>query len=278
MTTNGNAVQAYMAKANLSSFYDPNDPLNSVYANLVAQYQTTPGNPLIESCLRARQIFYWKNTPGDCPKQSSVAGGVGPQVAKSGLLAAGTLTSLASAGVFGGAAGATGFAAEVSSIAVSGAFAAATAGIGLALVPVFMILAHHKAAVAKEQATLCEISAFATQGFQAVAAANVDWKTRQQYFTQIASQALGSADSIKKTCNAACVYEGAIKALRDLYIQIYAQAPAAAPLLGISSGPAQNGGPTATNSQYGGIVDNPLVKIAAEAGGAALGAHFLGVF
>ena len=282
-------VQAYMAKSNLSSMYDPNDPLTPIYANLVATYTnkaqfegTARGNDvLIEACLRAKQIIYYKNTPGDCGKTTQVSAGSLQTGAKAGLLAAGTLTSLASAGIFGGPAGATGIAAEVSSVAVSGAFAAATAGVGLALVPVMMIIQHHQQAVAKEQADLCEVSGFVNSGFAAVRDANVDWATKKNYFNQITSQAMGGLAAVTQkstgTCNAGCMIGNAIVALRDLYIMLYAQPPSSNILPGVSTpASAQQSGPTATNSQgWAFAISGEQI---AAVGGAATIAHYMGAF
>lgn len=283
-------AKAFLAHANASQYYDENDPLTHVYANLVAMYSndsqfkgTVRGNAAgIEACLRAKQVLYWKNTPGDCGTGTQISASALQQGAKTGLLAAGTLTSLASAGVFGGAAGSSGIAAEVSSVAVSGAFAAATAGIGLALVPVFAIIAHHKAAVAKEQGTLCEVTTFVNNGFAAVRDANVDWKTKQQYFKQIAQQALDGAAIVTQkhtgTCNAGCMVGNTILAMRDLYILLYAQPPSSQVLDGVGSlTTTQQGGPTATNSQ-GGAVIGTLGKDVVVAGAGAWIAHGIGAF
>lgn len=289
-----NVVQDFMVKANVAAAYDPNDPLTPIYANLIALYANKTvfaNNPsrdnatLIEGCLRAKKILYWKNTPGDCASATKISPSALQTGAKSGLLAAGTLTSLASAGVFGGTAGATGILAETSAVAVSGAFAAATAGIGLALVPVFAIIAHHKAAVAKEQGSICEATGFLNEGFAAIVAANVDWKTKESYFKQITTQALGVTATVTqgskdaKTCNAGCMIGNAMMALRDLFILLYAQAPAPAPVLDNPIAAIFGSGPTPVNSQGGAVpaaIAGPGGLVVA--GGAALAAHFAGVF
>jgi hypothetical protein len=259
-------VQAFMAKYNMSAAYDPNDPLTSIYANLVALYANTAqfaNNParsnatLIEGSLRARQLLYYKKTPGDCSQASSVGLPSFVPIAKGGLATASTVSSALGLGLIGGV----------------------TAGIGLALVPVMAILQHHAQAVAKEQATLCEVTAFVNSGFQAVAQANVDWATRKQYFNQITQQGTGQAQGVTQkgshTCNAGCMMDQAILALRDLYIMLYATPPSSNILPGI--GQSQQGGPTATNSQGGAIASSPGSG-AVVAGAAVLGAHFAGVF
>lgn len=279
-------VKEALRRANASAAYDPNDPLAPVYANLVALYAdkkvfagtVRDNSTLIEAFLRAKRILYWKNTPGDCASQTKISPSMLQTGAKTGLAAAATLTSLASAGVFGGAAGASGLAAEVSSVAVSGAFAAATAGIGLALVPVFMIIQHHKQAVATEQATLCEVTGFFNDGYQAIVNANVDWKTKKDYFNQVATQALSAADKAKNlggACNAGCMIENGIKALRDLYIMLYATPPSSAIIQ--SPTQSQGAGPTPTNSQGGAIVAD-VGKSALVAGAGAWIAHTAGAF
>jgi hypothetical protein len=283
------AIQTFMAKYNVAGSYDANDPLTPIYINLTALYANKAqfaNNParsnatLIEASLRAKQILYYKKTPGDCASTTKVGGALQPLQtgAKIGLTAAGTLTSLATAGVFGGAAGATGVAAEVSSVAVSGAFAAATAGIGLALVPVFAILAHHQAAVAKEQADLCEVTGFVNSGFASVRDANVDWMTKKNYFNQIAQQGISAAGAVTQkgpnTCNAGCMISQAILALRDLYIQLYGQPPSST----LVDGPqTQGSGPTATNAQGGASTLGTAGGIATVAGAATL-AHYAGLF
>jgi hypothetical protein len=287
-----NVVQQAMAKANVAAKYDPNDPLTPIYANLVATYanKTVFANqPIrdaataIESCLRARKVTYWKNTPGDCGTSTKISASAIQTGSKIGLASAGTLTSLASAGIFGGAAGASGVAAEVSSVAVSGAFAAATAGIGLALVPIIAIINHHKAAVAKEQGNLCEAVGFFNSGIDAVAQANVDWKTKKDYFNTITTQALSAVQTVAKgskdssQCNAGCMIGECMLALRDLYIMIYAQPPSAQPdIIGVPMN-ANGSGPTAVNSQNGAVVAD-LGKSALVAGGGAYIAHLVGAF
>lgn len=285
-------VAAYMAKANVSNLYDPNDPLTPVYKNLVAMYANKivmANNPsrdnatLIEACLRAKQILIWKKTAGDCPKQSSVSIGT---VATGSKIAGSAIGTLGAVG-----ASVNSFAAAGTGLATFGESALAIAGpASLAILPFAIwgaISAHHAQAVAAEQADLCQVGGYVNDNFGQIAAANVDWKTKQQAFTQVASNAVGAAAPVTKgnqgssTCNAGCMIQNAILALRDLFIQLYAQPPAPAPLSDpltslFGQSPAASG-PTAVNSQSGAQPSTPL-GTPVLVGAGAIGLHYMGAF
>jgi hypothetical protein len=267
-------VQQYMGKTNLSAFYDPNDPLTPIYKNLVAMYANpkSKDDPIfIEACLRARQIIYYHKSPGDCGAASGKVS-VGPQgkIGQGLGLAGGTVGTLAS--TFGG----------ISAIGV------AAGPLALAAIPFVVwgiFKAHHAAAVANEQATLCDVTLYINQNLIDISNANIDWMTKKKALDQVQTQALSHADLIKKTCNAACVIETGIKALHDLFVQLYGTPPPSNPIPAPVAGlfgytGATPAGPTATNAQGGAIVPNPLSGAggAAAVGAGLVGLHFVGAF
>lgn len=213
VTPTNNAVAAYLQKFGLA--YDPTDPFAGNYTT-IANNNVPPSAPsdirtTIESCLRARGILYYKKTPGDCalpsaPTSSSLKTGI--SITESSL---GTVSALGTAGILSlGAAGT--------------ALSVATAGVGLAAVPILYIMQHHQAAVATEQSTICSVAEMVNQAIPATdyqvktgAMSPNDGNTMMQYICQNAIQGL---DSIKKTCNAACVYEACLRAHMD-FAKVY---------------------------------------------------------
>lgn len=213
VTPTNSAVAAYLQKFGLA--YNPNDQFAQNYQT-IANNETPPNAPkdirtTIESCLRARGILYYKSKPGDCalpsmPSSSTVKTGI--QITESSLGAASTLGTLGVAGLAG----------------ATTALSVATLGVGLAAIPVLAIVQHHAAAVATEQATICNVAEMVNQAIptadyqvQTGQLSPNDGITMMQYITQNAIQGL---DTIKKSCNAACVYEACLRAHMD-FSKIY---------------------------------------------------------
>lgn len=195
------------------------------YANRVGTPHTgVRGGPmcLTVASLIVGRLIYWKKQPGDCGTTTKIS--LGPQVGVAkGLGLASSVAGAASsvgAGVGAGTAGAFGAGAGF-----AGAAATAASVVGLAALPFAvwgMINAHHKVAIAREQATLCDV----------VIAANNFWDVLENAMQQgkilpddaIAAikqtepQLLEAMRPIKKTspCNAACEMEYALRAI-DLY-------------------------------------------------------------
>lgn len=223
VTPTNSAVAAYLQKFGIA--YNPTDPFAQNYIT-ISNNNVPPSAPsnirtTIECCLRARGILYYKSTPGDCalPSKPSGIGGVklGMQIGESSL---GTVSALGTAGIIGLGGAAT-------------ALSVATLGVGLAAVPILAIVQHHQAAVATEQATICQVAEMVNQAIPTIdyqvqqgQASPNDGITLMQYVCQNAIQGL---DSIRKTCNAACVYEACLRAHMDFSKVFY---PVISPVTG----------------------------------------------
>lgn len=195
------------------------------YANRVGTPHTgVRGGPmcLTVASLIVGRLIYWKKQPGDCGTTTKISLGPAVGVAK-GL---GLASSVAgAAGSIGAAAGYGTASAFGAGVGFAGAAATAASVVGLAALPFAvwgMVNAHHKVAIAKEQATLCDV----------VVAANNFWDVLESSMQQgkilpndaIAAikqtepQLIEAMRPIKKTspCNAACEMEYALRAI-DLY-------------------------------------------------------------
>jgi hypothetical protein len=196
--------------------YIANDPYSSYYANIAAGNipagaPSTTAN-LIEACLRARGVLYYKNKPGDCGAPSKVNPSkvkTAIQLSESSL---GAVSALSSAGIIGLGAG----------TAVLGA---ATFGIGLAAAPILAIVQHHQQAVATEQSDLCSVSQAANQAIpqidQLVISGQADPHAAADLMESVCLNLKQGLDSIKKKCNAACIYEGVLQAHVDFARKVY---------------------------------------------------------
>src|SRR6267142_3543544 len=176
--------------------------------------------------LQAGRLIYWKNTPGDCPMPSKVSLGPGASIAKVGSLGlagvgADSTISLATTGGAGIGASAGGAGAALGGIpALAGTIAT---GVGLALIPLVIwniISAHHKIAVAREQATLCDVTQAYNQwedtietGIANGSMTVLDAKNAVPLMEQ---QLMAAMQAIRKECNAACYFQKNLKAL-NLY-------------------------------------------------------------
>lgn len=165
--------------------YDPNDPLTSVYQSVAANNNPShapSGNPaLIEACLRVRGMIYWKNSYGDC--------GTATRVAPSATQIAGVATK---------------------GIPVIGSVISNILG---------LFGAGHAQAVATEQSTICDVANKCNSAIPQIDAAVASGalsvqdaiSTMQKAMTMLIAE-LGT---IKKDCNAACVYTSVCQAHAD---------------------------------------------------------------
>lgn len=167
---------------------------------------------LVVSSLMVGRLIYWKQKPGDCGTKTSINLGASVPIAK-GLGLAGSLSGGVGSGL--GAFGAGG--------AIAGVATAAATVIGLVGIPIAVwasMSAHHKAAVAKEQATLCEVVVAFNNACDvweaAMAAGQLAPDDARQAVFQLEPVLLSYTKQIKKTCNAACEMEYALRAI-DLY-------------------------------------------------------------
>jgi len=105
-------------------------------------------NNFILAVLATNRMTYCHSKQDDCGPAVQPKLGTGAAVLKFGGLATGTAAGLGSAGLAPLAAG----------TAAAGVIGAATLGLGLIAVPLLAIFAHHSAAVANEQNTICAVS------------------------------------------------------------------------------------------------------------------------
>lgn len=175
----------------------------------------------VHVCLLSGRLIYWKNQPGDCPQETKINLGISQQATKYGSLAGTGLGATASiAAIAGhGTIGAAGFGAGAAGAA--GTAAAAATVVGLALIPLVvwgMISAHHKIAVAREQATICDVSQAYNKWEEVMESGIVLGQTAvsdaKSALNVIEPQLLQSLQAIVKGgCNAACYYQKGIRAL-----------------------------------------------------------------
>jgi hypothetical protein len=187
---------------------------------------------LVEGWLRARGFLYWKTNYGDCPAPSAVPG----------VNIAGLATN---AGVNGGM-----LAAQVAGVAGAG-LAGLTFGVSALASVITSVLQHHQQAVLDEQSTLCAVSTYFNKGINlidnAVALGQVDAADGVAALKSLVTQTVQGMMGIVKTCNAACIYTGALKAHADFGASFY---PAISPLVPSLSPGAP---PTAFGSLPGGV-------------------------
>jgi hypothetical protein len=239
-------VQDYLSGAGAS--YNSNDPFASTYAVIAARNKppalTPPGSDdfavLVESCLRARAVIYWKDKPGDCGSTSKVETPGAVTALKLGQAGVGTAGSLATLGIIGTAA--------------TIPLGIATLGLGLLIAPIIGIFQHHAQAVANEQETLCAMATQATPAIQQIDAfvksGQVTPDQGIQAMQATVANLKGAISGIEKNdsshCNAACYYHGVLDAHADFAKQYYpAIAPAlagTAPASPNNSAPASTGG------------------------------------
>lgn len=188
-----------------------------------------PGGQLcmVKSNLLAGRLMYWKNAPGDCPLPSKLSLGPLANVNKAfGLagtgLAAASGVSLAATGGAGVGASAAGSGAALGGLpSIFGAVAGPAALIAIPFVIWGVISAHHKIAVAKEQATICDVSQAYNQYEDTIEAGLVSGRITvtdaKAAILTIEAQLNAALQAIVKNgCDAACYFQKALKAL-NLY-------------------------------------------------------------
>lgn len=275
MTTDATpqTIKDNLTKYGLVALYNDQDPLMSTYIQIAHSYKTskmTAGNfsATAVACMIARKVLYFKKTPGDCPLKTSYSFGPGATVSKAagiaglGLETAATGTALATTGgVSISAAG-----------GVAVGLATAASIVGLAALPFTIwaaFSAHHAAAVAKEQETICEILSAVNPSFDqidtavgngSVAAADAI-KGLEQMRVQ-ATNALKNS-GIYQNCNAACYIIGYLNCVTDLRELLYKQTA------DVSGGGLAPSATSVANSlsQTNGVVGIGLAALAAKAGG-----------
>lgn len=190
-----------------------------------------PSGPASQRCvvsamLRIGRMVVWKKAYGDCAVNSQLGLGTVNSITKYGSfgLAGVAATSGISLAATGGAG--IGASAGGSGAALGGlpSIFGTVAGIaGLALIPFAIWGAfsrHHKIAVAREQATLCNVVQ-AWNDFEAtmeagIAAGQIAVADAKAAIPNIEVQLMGAMQAIREECNAACFYQKVLKAL-DLY-------------------------------------------------------------
>lgn len=225
--------------------YNPSDPLAAQIKAAVMQSQPS-GAPsdypiAAEACLRAGGILYWHQTPGDCQTGPGAPGITSGQITGlSGSAASGVIGGLGAAGVIGGA---------------------ATLGIGAAVAvaagAIETVFANHAAAVANEQQTICSVALYFNTAKKQVDAAvrsgQITSDAGAAYLTQIANQAISGLAGIMKVCNAACVYQGILRAFINFSHPWYDSiAPTNIPVANAPGGP-----PTFYTTNPAGVTATP---------------------
>jgi len=172
------------------------------------------------------RIVYYKNVPGDCPVKTSVSLGIPGAITKAGTLGVAGVGAASTIGLavthgagLGASAGGEG-AAFGGVPALAGTIAT---GVGLALIPLTIwgiFRAHHKIAVAREQATICDF-AQAYNGWeeaveQGISAGTISVQDAKNAVPTVESQLIQGLQGIYGDCNAACFMQKGLKAL-DLY-------------------------------------------------------------
>jgi len=188
--------------------YNPNDPFAAFYP--VVMKRNAPqgvGNLASflergEANLRARGLIYYKKNPGDCGQGTAFSNSDLQALSLGSSAVSGTTSILGSVGVLSGA---------------------ATAGIGLGVAlgaqAIAGIFQHHSQAVEKEQDTICRVAGIWNQIIKyldaQVISGALDPSDAVSIMENYALQAKSELDTILKTCNAACYYEGYINAFVD---------------------------------------------------------------
>jgi hypothetical protein len=160
---------------------------------------------MVKSNLLAGRLMYWKNAPGDCPLPSKLSLGPIANINKGLSIAA---TGAGTAGSLG-------------ALPFLGAAAGPLALIAIPFAIWGVISAHHKIAVAKEQATICDVSQAYNQYEDTIEAGLVSGQITapdaKAAILTIETQLYAALQAIVKNgCDAACYFQKALKAL-DLY-------------------------------------------------------------
>ena len=204
-------VQSELKKFGLGP-YSPSDPYALIYPIVLGR--NTPAGVKRpdfmaqgEAFLRARTIAYMKKHPGDCGGSFIPQGSNALQAVKLSQAA------LGGASAIGTAVGAT---------ALSAVLGPLTLGFSLGAIPFTLIEAHHAQAVQTEETTLCQL----TGGFNVTAQAiekavrenQISERDADAYIENLSDNIVQGLEQIKKVCNAACYYQGFIRAYQDFCI------------------------------------------------------------
>jgi len=204
-------VQSQLTKFGLGR-YNATDPYASVYPVVLGRNTPAGVNKVSfmtqgEAFLRARTIAYMKSKPGDCGGTYIPQGSNALQAVKI------SQASLGGASAIAGAVGAT---------TLSAALGPVTLGLSLGAIPFTLIEAHHAQAVTTEQQTLCQITGAFNDTARAIEAdlrANqITERDADNYIENLADNMVQGLERIKKVCNAACYYQGFIRAYQDFCI------------------------------------------------------------
>jgi hypothetical protein len=185
----------------------------------------------VQACLLTGRLIYWKNNPGDCPVQTRINSGPAQTISRVGSVGLAGAGAASSVGLFATGGAGVGASAPGAGVALGGlpaiggiSAAAAATVVGLALIPVAIwgaISAHHKIAVAREQATICDVSQAYDAWEQTVEYGIANSQTmatdaKSYLLGTVEPQLMQSLQAIMKQCDAACFMQKALKAL-DLY-------------------------------------------------------------
>lgn len=181
----------------------------------VANNSVPPSAPstfpvVCQASLIIRGIFYFKSNPGDCGSPTQLN------------LTDANLTQISGAAAQSGVKIAASLAGAGSGIASMAG--AVLPGIGVAVQAITTIFSNHAKAVATEQAVICSVSQVINQvipHYDALVRSgqispSTAYAGMQTFFNQVAAQLA----QIEKTCDAACVYQGILKA-HAAFVQMY---------------------------------------------------------
>jgi hypothetical protein len=203
VSTNGWSIAQYLAAAAQVGL----PPSNFVPSNLQSLCASVAGNSIppsapadfalvCQASLIARGIIYFKSSPGDCGTPTPLNLGNAQLAGEAGQIASG-IASMAGASL---------------------------PGIGVAVQAIQQIFANHAAAVQKEQTTICQVALVINQVIPyydaQVRAGNISPSTAYAGMQNFIAQVTEQLDGIKKTCDAACVYEGILNA-HSRFVQQY---------------------------------------------------------
>lgn len=206
----------------LTAVEGPNGEWSSYYADAVAAPKTGKNDAthcnvwdFCRNVVLCHRLPYYKDTPGDCPKNTQIHI-TGASVQKA--LGVGGAAAGITSGVIGLTTGVTGGAAlAAGGIATLGAaLGFASLGAGLLAIP-FALTAHHDAAIALEQQALCAVSSayntFADQLEPLIRSGQVSLDQANTLADQMQDEIVKALASGYNTCNARCYYTYGIKAL-----------------------------------------------------------------
>lgn len=178
------------------------------------------------ACLLTGRILYAKSVPGDCPTKTSISLGPAATISKgigAGTAALGAASSISLAATGGAGIGASAGGSGVALGGLPSIFGAIAGPIAIAAIPLAIwatISAHHKIAVAREQATICDFSQayneWEAQIEAGILSGQLVVSDAKNAVPQVEAQLTAGLKGIYKDCNAACFETFALRAL-NLY-------------------------------------------------------------